>query len=148
MKINILSLGKFKINQEYRSMFEYYRKRIGIKIKLIELKTHKHEHKKSLEKSEILKYIKDGDFVLTLDQNGENITSSKFSKILKDKLDNGCKRVNFVIGSEEGLDDYFRNSFRNISFGKQTWPHLLVRVMLIEQIYRSFEIMKNSQYHK
>ena len=148
MIINILSLGKFKLNQQYKSIFEYYRRRISVKTCLVELKTHKYKDKKSLEKFEILKYIKDEDFILTLDRGGEDITSLKLSRIIKNKLDDGCKRISFIIGSEEGFDDYFKSSFRNIAFGNQTWPHLLVRVMLIEQIYRSFEIIKNSQYHK
>ena len=148
MKINILSLGKFKINQQYKNLFEYYRKRIQVKINLIEIKTHKAERKKELEKIEILKYIKEEDQVIALDKDGENFSSVKFSKFLDDKIVSGCRRLNFVIGSEEGLDDFFKDSYTNLSFGNQTWPHLLVRVMLIEQIYRGFEIIKNSQYHK
>ncbi len=148
MKINILSLGKFKINQQYKNLFEYYRKRIQIKINLIEIRTHKAERKKELEKIEILKYIKKDDQVIALDKDGENLSSIKFSKFLDDKILSGCRRLNFVIGSEEGLDDFFKYSYENLSFGNQTWPHLLVRVMLIEQIYRAFEIIKNSQYHK
>ena len=60
----------------------------------------------------------------------------------------GCKKLNFIIGSEEWLDSFFKDSFLTISFGNQTWPHLLIRVMLIEQIYRGLEIIKNSRYHK
>ena len=90
MIINILSLGKFKVNQKFKSVFEYYQKRIN----------------------------------------------------------SGCKKLNFIIGSDEGLDSFFKDSFLTISFGNQTWPHLLIRVMLIEQIYRGLEIIKNSRYHK
>ncbi len=114
-----------------------------MRLKLIELKK-----KKELEKIEILKYIKDGDHVFALDKDGEDLSSKELSEVLKSKINCGCKRLSFVIGSEEGLDDFFRNSFTSLSFGKQTWPHLLVRVMLIEQIYRALEIIKNSQYHK
>ncbi len=148
MQINILSFGKFKLNQDYREIFEYYRKRIRVKTSLIEIKTYNTINKISLEKKEILKYIKNNDSVIALSESGENISSLDFAKLVKNKLDNGCKNLKFLIGSEVGLDKYFTKTFRNISFGKQTWPHLLVRVMLIEQIYRSFEIIKNSQYHK
>ncbi|MAI75878.1 MAG: hypothetical protein CBC25_01695 [Pelagibacteraceae bacterium TMED65] len=148
MKINILSLGKFKLNQDYRKIFEYYRKRIRVKTSLIEIKTYNTVNKISLEKKEILKHIKNNDSVVALNESGENISSLDFAKLIKNKLDSGCKNLNFIIGSEIGLDKYFAKSCRNISMGKQTWPHLLVRVMLIEQIYRSFEIIKNSQYHK
>ena len=148
MKINILSLAKFKLNQDYRKIFEYYRKRIRVKTSLIEIKTYSTVNKISLEKKEILKHIKNNDSVVALNESGENISSLDFAKLIKNKLDSGCKNLNFIIGSEIGLDKYFAKSYRNISMGKQTWPHLLVRVMLIEQIYRSFEIIKNSQYHK
>ena len=150
MIINILSLGKFKMNQTYKSIFEYYRKRIKFKTVLIELKTYKTNKKKELEKIEILKYLKNQDHnnVFVLDIGGENFSSLKFADFLTNKINSGCKRLNFIIGSEAGLDNFFKDSFFTISFGNQTWPHLLVRVMLIEQIYRGLEIIKNSRYHK
>ena len=150
MIINILSLGKFKVNQKFRSIFEYYQKRIKFKTVLIELKTYKNNKKKELEKLEILKFLKNQDHnnVFVLDKNGENFSSLEFSKVLNNKINSGCKKLNFIIGSEEGLDNFFKDSFLTISFGNQTWPHLLVRVMLIEQIYRGLEIIKNSRYHK
>ena len=150
MIINILSLGKFKVNQKFKSIFEYYQKRIKFKTVLIELKTYKNNKKKELEKLEILKFLKNQDHnnVFVLDKNGENFSSLEFSNVLNNKINSGCKKLNFIIGSEEGLDNFFKDSFLTISFGNQTWPHLLVRVMLIEQIYRGLEIIKNSRYHK
>ena len=148
MQINILSPGKFKTNQEYKKIFEYYKKRIKIKINLLELKSYQTDKKLDLEKKEILKYIKKDDDVFILDKNGDDLSSANFSNLIKRKIETSFKNINFIIGSDTGLDSYFSDSFRNIRFGKQTWPHLLVRVMLIEQIYRSFEIMKKSNYHK
>ena len=150
MIINILSLGKFKVNQKFKSIFEYYQKRIKFKTVLIELKTFQKDKKKELEKLEILKFLKNQDYnnVFVLDKSGENFTSLEFSHVLNNKINSGCKKLNFIIGSEEGLDSFFKDSFLTISFGNQTWPHLLVRVMLIEQIYRGLEIIKNSRYHK
>ena len=150
MIINILSLGKFKVNQKFKSIFEYYQKRIKFKTVLIELKTYKNNKKKELEKLEILKFLKNQDYnnVFVLDKSGKNLSSLEFSDVLNNKINSGCKKLNFIIGSEEGLDSFFKDSFLTISFGNQTWPHLLVRVMLIEQIYRGLEIIKNSRYHK
>ena len=150
MIINILSLGKFKVNQKFKSVFEYYQKRIKLKTVLIELKTYKKNKKKELEKLEILKFLKNQDHnsVFVLDKSGENFSSLEFSDLLNNKINSGCKKLNFIIGSDEGLDSFFKNSFLTISFGNQTWPHLLIRVMLIEQIYRGLEIIKNSRYHK
>ena len=150
MIINILSLGKFKVNQKFKSIFEYYQKRIKFKTVLIELKTYENNKKKELEKLEILKFLKNQDHnsVFVLDKSGENFSSLEFSDLLNNKINSGCKKLNFIIGSDEGLDSFFKNSFLTISFGNQTWPHLLIRVMLIEQIYRGLEIIKNSRYHK
>ena len=150
MIINILSLGKFKVNQKFKSVFEYYQKRIKFKTVLIELKTYKKNKKMELEKLEILKFLKNQDHknVFVLDKSGENFSSLEFADLLNNKINSGCKKLNFIIGSEEGLDNFFKDSFLTISFGNQTWPHLLVRVMLIEQIYRGLEIIKNSRYHK
>ena len=83
-----------------------------------------------------------------MDKSGENFSSLEFADFLNNKINSGCKKLHFIIGSEEGLDTFFKDSFLTISFGNQTWPHLLVRVMLIEQIYRGLEIIKNSRYHK
>ncbi len=150
MIINILSLGKFKVNQKFKNIYEYYQKRIKFKTVLIELKTYKNNRKKELEKLEILKLIKNQDHnnVFVLDKSGKNFSSLEFADVLNNKINSGCKKLNFIIGSEEGLDSFFKDSFLTISFGNQTWPHLLVRVMLIEQIYRGLEIIKNSRYHK
>ena len=150
MIINILSLGKFKVNQKFKNIYEYYQKRIKFKTVLIELKTYKNNRKKKLEKLEILKLIKNQDHnnVIVLDKSGKNFSSLEFADVLNNKINSGCKKLNFIIGSEEGLDSFFKDSFLTISFGNQTWPHLLVRVMLIEQIYRGLEIIKNSRYHK
>ena len=150
MIIKILSLGKFKVNQKFKSIFEYYQKRIKFKTVLIELKTYDNNKKKELEKLEILKFLKNQDHknVFVLDKSGENFSSLEFADLLNNKINSGCKKLNFIIGSDEGLDSFFKDSFLTISFGNQTWPHLLVRVMLIEQIYRGLEIIKNSRYHK
>ncbi len=148
MQINILSPGRFKTSQDHKKIFEYYKKRIKIKVNLFELKSYQKEKKLDFEKKEILKHLKKEDDVFILDKNGDDLSSVKFSNLIKNKIENGFKNINFIIGSESGLDGYFKNSFRKIGFGKQTWPHLLVRVMLIEQLYRAFEIMKKSNYHK
>ena len=76
------------------------------------------------------------------------MTSEKFSELIFKQYIDGFKTINFLIGSEVGLVSEIKKSFVCLSFGNFTWPHLLVRVMLIEQIYRALEIKKNSNYHK
>ena len=88
MIINILSLGKFKVNQKFKSIFEYYQKRIKFKTVLIELKTYKKNKKKELEKLEILKFLKNQDHnnIFVLDKSGENFSSLEFADVLKNKI--------------------------------------------------------------
>ena len=148
MKIKIIAFGKFKSSQEYRQIFDYYKKRINFDLKLIELKSFFGSKKLEKEKNEIKKYIYQNEYTIAMDSQGEKLDSCSFSKLLFQNLSEGFKVVNFIIGSEEGLDKEIKKSFKSISFGNFTWPHLLVRVMLIEQIYRALEIKKNSNYHK
>ena len=88
MIIKILSLGKFKVNQKFKSIFEYYQKRIKFKTVLIELKTYKNNRKKELEKGEILKLIKNQDHnnVFVLDKSGKNFSSLEFADVLNNKI--------------------------------------------------------------
>ena len=148
MKIKIIAFGKFKSSQEYRQIFDYYKKRINFDINLIELKSLLKPKKLEKEKDQIKKYINNNEYTFTMDSRGEKMDSESFSKLLFQTFSGGFKVINFVIGSEEGLDIEIKKSFKSISFGNFTWPHLLVRVMLIEQIYRALEIKKKSNYHK
>ena len=148
MKIKIIAFGKFKSSQEYRQIFNYYKKRTNFDLRLIELKSFFGPKKLEKEKNEIKKYIYNNEYTLAMDSQGEKLDSKSFSELLFHNFSEGFKVVNFIIGSEEGLDKEIKKSFKSISFGNFTWPHLLVRVMLIEQIYRAVEIKKNSNYHK
>ena len=86
--------------------------------------------------------------LFVLDSHGESMDSKSFSKLIFQTFFQGFKTINFLIGSEIGFAREIKQSYRSISFGNFTWPHLLVRVMLIEQIYRALEIRKKSNYHK
>ena len=150
MDIQIISLGKFKSSLPFKDIFNFYQNRISFNLNLIELKTFNFEKKKKLnfEKNEICKYLKKDDFIVTLDKNGKNISSREFSEFLNLQMNNSIKRICFLIGSEIGIDDSFKKGANVFSFGKQTWPHLMIRIMLIEQIYRSLQILKGTSYHK
>ena len=150
MNISIISPGKFKKKPPLEELFNYYKKRINLKIDLKEIKTFNFEEKKKLlfEKNQITKYLKPTDYVVVLDKDGKMLSSKDFSFFLKKKMLERTKRICFLIGSELGLDLSLKKSCHIISLGRKTWPHLMVRIMLIEQIYRSLEIIKNSSYHK
>ena len=150
MNISIISPGKFKKKPPLQEIFNYYKKRINLKIDLKEIKTFNFEEKKKLlfEKNQITKHLKPTDYVVVLDKDGKMLSSEDFSVFLKKKMLERTKRICFLIGSELGLDLSLKKSCHIISLGRKTWPHLMVRIMLIEQIYRSLEIVKNSSYHK
>ena len=150
MNISIISPGKFKKKPPLEEIFNHYKKRINLKIDLKEIKTLKVEEKKKLlfEKNQITKHLKPTDYVVVLDKDGKMLSSEDFSVFLKKKMLERTKRICFLIGSELGLDLSLKKSCHIISLGRKTWPHLMVRIMLIEQIYRSLEIIKNSSYHK
>ena len=150
MNISIISPGKFKKKPPLQELFNYYKKRINLKIDLKEIKTFNFEEKKKLlfEKNQITKHLKPTDYVVVLDKDGKMLSSKDFSVFLKKKMLERTKRICFLIGSELGLDLSLKKSCHIISLGRKTWPHLMVRIMLIEQIYRSLEIIKNSSYHK
>ena len=150
MNISIISPGKFKKKPPLEELFNYYKKRINLKIDLKEIKTFDFEEKKKLlfEKNQITKHLKPTDYIVVLDKDGKMLSSKDFSVFLKKKMLERTKRICFLIGSELGLDLSLKKSCHIISLGRKTWPHLMVRIMLIEQIYRSLEIIKNSSYHK
>ena len=150
MNISIISLGKFKKKPPFEQIFDYYKKRINLNIHLKEIKPFNFEEKKKLffEKTEILKHLKPTDDIVVLDKDGKMLSSVDFSVFLKKKMIERTKRICFLIGSELGLDLSLKKSYQTISLGKKTWPHQLVRIMLIEHIYRSLEIINNSSYHK
>ena len=150
MNISIISPGKFKKKPPLEELFNYYKKRINLKIDLKEIKTFNFEEKKKLlfEKNQITKNLKPSDYVVVLDKDGKMLSSKDFSVFLKKKMLERTKRICFLIGSELGLDLSLKKSCHVISLGRKTWPHLMVRIMLVEQIYRSLEIIKNSSYHK
>jgi 23S rRNA (pseudouridine1915-N3)-methyltransferase len=91
----------------------------------------------------------DGAHVIACDENGEAKTSRDFAALLGRLRDDGVRRLVFVIGGADGLDERVLAAARSrIAFGPQTWPHALVRAMLAEQIYRATSLMAGSPYHR
>ena len=100
------------------------------------------------EGNEILKHIKDRDYVITMEIEGNKLSSLNLAEKI-DNVFNNYSNIVFVIGGSYGLSDSVKNrsSFR-LSFSDLTFPHQLFRVMLLEQIYRVFKINNNETYHK
>jgi 23S rRNA (pseudouridine1915-N3)-methyltransferase len=150
-KINIISVGNFKKNDSYRELFREYEKRVDYKIKLIELKNHSGsnvEEQKNREGKDIIRNLSNNFKTIILDEKGEIIATNQFCEICNKYFEN-FGGINFVIGGSDGLSmevvmmgDYV------LSLGKMIFPHLMVRVMLMEQLYRVFTINNRHPYHK
>ena len=90
-----------------------------------------------------------GDRLIACDEHGPTLTSREFAQLIARLRDDGERRLAFVIGSADGLDQHVLAAARSrISFGAQTWPHALARVMLAEQVYRAITIIGGSPYHR
>lgn len=145
--IKIICFGKLKENYLVNAVNDYF-ERINKyhKISIFELKDSDNMND---EEKELLKVIQnDKSYKILLDINGEEVTSTKLSTLINDKLTH-FSSITFIIGSSNGVSENIKNLMnQKISFGKITMPHGLFRAVLLEQIYRSFKILNNESYHK
>jgi len=96
----------------------------------------------------IFKKIESSDFVVLLDENGKVKSSLEFSNLIQQSLNQGHKTVVFVIGGAYGFsEEVYQRSNLKLSLSKMTFPHLMTRLIFVEQLYRSFTILKNEPYH-
>lgn len=159
MKIKIVSVGKLKEKYLIQGIAEYT-KRLGkyAKIELIEVPDEKAPENLSAEEmrqvkakegERILAKVKENEYVFALAIQGENPSSEKFAEQLNQLGIQGKSQITFIIGGSLGLADaVLERSDAQISFGKMTYPHQLMRLILVEQIYRAFRINKGEPYHK
>lgn len=147
--IKVICIGKIK--EDYlKKGIEEYKKRITkySKIEIIELDDESNGNILEKERDKILKHINDKDYIITLEINGKIIDSLELSKKIENVFLN-YSNITFIIGGSYGLHDDIKNrSNYALSFSKLTFPHQLFRMMLLEQIYRSFKISHNETYHK
>lgn len=103
---------------------------------------------KELEGSQILFKIKSSDKVVLLDERGKQMSSIKFSEDIQNFMNSGIKRLVFVVGGPYGFSkDIYARADGKMSLSTMTFPHDLVRVIFLEQLYRAFTIIKNQPYH-
>ena len=159
MKITILSVGKIK-EKFYRDAISEFEKRLSryAKLEIIEVADEKtpdqaSDHEMTLIKEKegerLLKSIKDDGYVICLAINGKMLDSVELSQHLEKLGVSGVSHIYFVIGGSLGLcDEVLKRANMLLSFSKMTFPHQLMRVILCEQIYRSYRIMNHEPYHK
>ena len=155
MQINLIFTGKSE-NNYIKNEISEYQKRIGHYITL-EIKEIPNLKNTSGLKKDIIR-IKEGelilrgigpkDFFVLLDEKGKEFSSSDFSKFIEGKQISGQKNLIFVIGGAFGFsEEVYERADLRVSLSKMTFPHQLVRVIFLEQLYRAFTIIKGEKYH-
>jgi len=138
LKLHVVARGKMGRCPE-AELIARYQKRIGWPLQISELPDSGGKQPSTTS----------GTKIVALDEKGEQIGSSELASILGQWRDASVREVRFLIGAADGLSDEERGSAdRLIAFGRATWPHMLVRAMLVEQLYRATSIIAGHPYHR
>lgn len=158
LNISIICVGKLKEKywvdavKEYRKRLSAYSNLEIIEIKESLLKGNGESAENAVkfeEGQEILKKIKDGSYVITLEIKGDTPNSVDFANKIQDLCIRGESHFTFIIGGSLGIDKAVSDrADYKLSFSPMTFPHQMMRVILLEQIYRAFKINRNETYHK
>ena len=159
MRVLMLAIGRMKKGAE-ADLAERYLKRatqagraIGIRsVEIVEIRESRagdSERRKLEESIALANVIPDGAHVVLLDERGESLGSAAFADRLARWRDGGQTVAVFIIGGADGLAQTLRDKAHStLSFGQATWPHQLVRIMLLEQLYRAVTILSGHPYHR
>lgn len=159
MKITLITVGKIK-EKYLKDAIAEYSKRLSryCKLEIVEVADEKTPDNASdtiedairdKEGERILKYIKEDAYVITLEIAGKMLTSEEMAEKIEKLGVQGTSHIIFIIGGSIGLGrEILKRSDYALSFSKMTFPHQLMRVILLEQIYRSYRIMNHEPYHK
>lgn len=158
LNIQLICIGKIK--EDYlKNAIEEYRKRLSkyCKLEILELPDEKIPDKlnstlsdeiKQKECSNIIKHLKKSSYIIALDLGGKQLTSEEFSEKIQN-LSMTNSNITFIIGGSLGLTNELLNCCQEkLCFSKMTFPHQLIRVFLLEQIFRGFKIAHNETYHR
>ena len=159
MRIRIIAVGKIKDKYLELGIADYVKKISRFAdVEIIEVKDQPIYNEKSSEEIEtakrkegeaILKYLKDGDYLINLDLNKKEMKSEEFAEFLAAKSEYSGSFLTFVIGGSYGLsDEVKRRANEAISLSKMTFLHGMTRLIILEQIYRAYKILNNEVYHK
>lgn len=149
-KVDIIAIGRLKKGAFYDLAQEYI-PRIAWDLSIIELESKYTDPKKAQEQEAqlIMEKLKPNAFIVIMDERGNGLRSLDFANTVQNLQNSGENHIQFVIGGADGLTDTVRGRANLLlSFGQQTWPHMLARVMLLEQIYRCQQILAGHPYHR
>ena len=154
MKLRIAAVGRLRAGPEADLIQDYLERfdRTGRNLGLGPASIHEVEAKKGgmAEEAKLLAKVTSPDAVIcTLDERGKLLSSPDFANQLASWRDQGASEPTFIIGGADGIDPALRaRATVSLSFGKMVWPHMLVRVMLAEQLYRAASILAGNPYHR
>lgn len=159
MDITIISVGKLKEKYLKMGIAEYLKRlQSYANVKIIEvsdepagnhLSAKQIEQVKEIEGKKILEKIPERSAVIALDLRGKKLTSEKFAEYIDETTTYGRSHIVYIIGGSHGISDaVLQKAQLKVSFGQLTFPHQLMRLILVEQIYRAFKILNNEPYHK
>ena len=156
MKISLICVGKIRENflvqgiEEFKKRLTPYISLEIIEVQAFQIKTQSDELKaRQTEAQKILSLISKDDYTIALAIQGKELSSEGLAEKFDELSKSGINKVNLIIGGSTGLDDSIlaQADFR-LSFSKMTFPHQLMRLILLEQVYRAFKIINNEPYHK
>ena len=151
MKSSIIAIGRWKRGPE-RDLFEHYAKRLSPPLELREFEERKKfslDQRKNKEAELLLSAIPKGARLVVLDGSGKALSSVALAKRIGDWRDTGTRQIAWLIGGADGHGKMvLQAADLSLSLGHQTWPHLLVRAMLAEQLFRAQSILSGHPYHR
>ena len=151
MRLTIAAVGRAKAGPE-RTLYEHYAARITFPLLLREVEEKKALKRRQLMRREgelLLSTVPGGARLVALDERGQDVSSAELAGRLRDWRDDGVRDIVFAIGSANGLEDTVRRKADfTLAFGQATWPHMLVRGLLAEQLYRAQCILSGHPYHR
>ncbi|ASV31927.1 23S rRNA (pseudouridine(1915)-N(3))-methyltransferase RlmH [Maribacter cobaltidurans] len=155
MTIKLLAIGKTD-SKELQKLISIYQQRLDHYIKfqleiipdLKKTKNLSEDQQKIKEGGLILKSLSSTDVLILLDENGKQYSSVEFSNYLQKKMNSGMKQLVFLIGGPYGFsEEIYKKASGKISLSKMTFSHQMVRLFIVEQLYRAFTILRNEPYH-
>lgn len=149
-KIDVIVVGKVK-KGSWCDLIDDYVTRTKWALNLIEVESKFTDPKaqQAHEQRLILEKLDEDSFIIVMDERGDGLRSLDFAQTIQKIQSTGADKITFLIGGAEGFTDDIRNKANMmLSFGQQTWPHVMVRVMLLEQIYRAQQIIAGHPYHR
>ncbi|MDO8883932.1 MAG: 23S rRNA (pseudouridine(1915)-N(3))-methyltransferase RlmH [Pseudotabrizicola sp.] len=155
MRVHLCAVGRLRSGPERDLIDDYVTRfdRSGRALSLGPFSEHEVEDKRgggmAAEAELLARALPSGALIVTLDERGALVSSPEFASMLARWRDDGRQDVAFVIGGADGIDPGLRaRADASVSFGKMVWPHMLVRVMLCEQLYRAASILAGAPYHR